>query len=327
MDDSILVACPQCGARLKTPAGSAGRAVKCPSCSAVTRVPGPQPAAAALPGAPGPAPVVRANRAVAGKPCPACGREVMLGDEIVACTTCGEPSHAACWQARGDCASPACAQVQAPSGQAEPRPTPLQGSTIPCPACAEQIPADAKVCPYCAEPTGEEAGPGPAVPRDFEAKSGFFGSKWRIRVTQGEIVARSPNGRTEMRVRHADAARDVTLKKRKLILRADGRKRTFLVDDFAGAAVSYWIHRRVVPLPSVLASDALSHAIVGIFIFRPILGTVGIVQGIMALQRIKNHPELFTGRGKAIAAIVIGSFDVLVTILLIIAIIALSAAG
>jgi len=131
MDHSILVACPQCGASLKAPAALAGRAVKCPRCSAVTRVPDPQPAAAALPGAPGPAAVARANRAVAGKPCPACGKEVMLGDEIVACVTCGEPSHAACWEARGGCASPACAQVQAPSAQAEPRQTPLPGGTIP----------------------------------------------------------------------------------------------------------------------------------------------------------------------------------------------------
>ena len=326
MDDSILVACPQCGVSLKAPAGLAGRAVKCPSCSAVTRVPEPQPAAAAPQGAPRPAPVVRANRAVAGKPCPACGREVMLGDEIVACTTCGEASHAACWEARGGCASPACAQGQAPSPQAEPRPTPLQGGTIPCPACAEQIRADAKVCPYCSEPLDASSEEWP-MPREFQAKSGFFGRKWRIQLQDEELVATALNGRDEMRVRRADAARDVILNKRKLVLHADRRKRRFMVDDLGNAAIRFWISRRAVPEPSILARDALMQGIVGIFIFRPILGTAAIVQGIMALQLIKRHPRLFMGRGSAIAAIVIGGFDLLVTILLIIVIIALSAAG
>jgi len=61
------------------------------------------------------------------------------------------------------------------------------------------------------------------------------------------------------------------------------------------------------------ASSALTFALIGIFCFGIILGPIAIFKGIKAVNTINFDPR-YKGKGRAIAAIVIGSFVVLLWI-------------
>lgn len=66
------------------------------------------------------------------------------------------------------------------------------------------------------------------------------------------------------------------------------------------------------------AKSALTNAIIGIFCLGFVLGPIAVYKGIKALNIIANDPG-YTGRGKAIAAIVIGGIVTLLNIVGIIA--------
>lgn len=61
------------------------------------------------------------------------------------------------------------------------------------------------------------------------------------------------------------------------------------------------------------AKSALTNAIIGIFCFGFVLGPIAVFKGIKVLNVIANDPG-YTGRGKAIAAIVIGGIVTLLNI-------------
>jgi hypothetical protein len=50
----------------------------------------------------------RANKAMSGSPCHACGRELSLGEDVAQCNRCQAVHHAACWDGPGGCAGDDC---------------------------------------------------------------------------------------------------------------------------------------------------------------------------------------------------------------------------
>ncbi|WP_282779875.1 DUF4190 domain-containing protein [Phaeodactylibacter xiamenensis] len=66
-----------------------------------------------------------------------------------------------------------------------------------------------------------------------------------------------------------------------------------------------------------LAIAGFVTGLVGIFILGIILGTLGIVFSAIALSRIKKEPEVRTGKGLAIAGLVLGIISVLGALIII----------
>jgi len=319
------VRCPRCGATLTVSGDVGGPALTCPDCGGALRVPpaesaasGPGVPAAArptidlvssVPARPVPQPaampsVIRANRPLAGTPCPACGREVLLGEEVVRCPDCGGVSHSGCWQQRGGCAAPTCAPAPAAPGAIL-----VAAAVKVCPACAENIPADAVVCPYCSESlTGP--GVGVAVPTTFKAPTGgVFARTWHFTNAGDELIAQLPRKGKEIRVRREEAPHAVVLTKRRLIITVDGKRTKFNIGDIGHVATAYWLTGRVTPRTSSVAKDALVSAIVGIFLFQIILGIWALVQAGRARNLIDQYPGALRGRDLATAATVIGILD------------------
>jgi hypothetical protein len=261
----------------------------------------------------GPPPeIVRANRLLAGKRCPACQREVLLGQEVIQCPRCGEPSHKACWEERGGCAALTCAPQQPAAAPA------AAPATRQCPACAEQIPATATVCPYCSEPLGRRRRQ--AAPTTFTAREGAFGTRgWTFKNRGDVLLAIGPEAEGEFRVHHDKAAEEVVLKRRKLQIATPSGWRSFKIDDIGYVAASFWLHGRPKPVTCSLATDALAWAILGIFCCQIIFGPVALIQASRAQQVINRHPRVITGRGLVTAARIIGVIDIILFVVVIIA--------
>src|SRR6516164_6738279 len=137
MPAAIAVACPSCNKQLNLGAHLAGKAVKCPGCQQVIKVPGgaapPSPVTAATPAAPSTIPVA----------CPSCGKQMNLGAQL----------------AGKSIKCPGCQQVvKVPGGAAAaPPPAPAAPATIAvtCPSCDKQLNLGAHLagksikCPGC----------------------------------------------------------------------------------------------------------------------------------------------------------------------------------
>ena len=50
----------------------------------------------------------RANKAIVGSPCDACGAEFRLGEEVAQCNQCQTVLHARCWDSAGGCSEEEC---------------------------------------------------------------------------------------------------------------------------------------------------------------------------------------------------------------------------
>jgi len=55
-----------------------------------------------------------------------------------------------------------------------------------------------------------------------------------------------------------------------------------------------------------VAIGGLVCSIIGLFIAGVILGTVGIISGAVGISKVNKHPEKYTGKGTAIASLIIG---------------------
>lgn len=74
------------------------------------------------------------------------------------------------------------------------------------------------------------------------------------------------------------------------------------------------------PKTSALAVSALIFGILGIICIVPIVGLVALILGISALVAIRRRPEVLTGSGMAIAGVVLGGLQILVSTLIVVAI-------
>jgi hypothetical protein len=100
---------------------------------------------------------MKANRALAGRTCLACGQAIDLGDDVFNCPKCRLTMHMACRERAGGCASPECAPPK-PSPDAAAVPPALRLAApgagtdlVPCRFCREPIQVGARKCRFCGE--------------------------------------------------------------------------------------------------------------------------------------------------------------------------------
>ena len=85
---------------------------------------------------------LKANRLIEGKPCAACGRTFVFGDDAAVCTACEALHDGRCWDERGGCAGAGC--VNAPLERLA---APTRGGATS--AATEEVPPGKKLCPHC----------------------------------------------------------------------------------------------------------------------------------------------------------------------------------
>jgi len=99
----------------------------------------------------------KANPKLEGKGCGWCQVALALGDDAAVCAACEREHHAACWDAKGGCTTPACAnaplrQLDPPAAGAVPRPDgavlAAQG-LMACRNCGYSIAIGTQICPMC----------------------------------------------------------------------------------------------------------------------------------------------------------------------------------
>jgi hypothetical protein len=203
--DVLRMRCPYCQVGLEFQSNFQGRAGKCPKCQMPITFQGapvlptvgppvappaavmpPPLAPAAAPAMPPPAPPLgreasgepqypermKANRALAGRVCPGCQKEIDLGDDVFNCPQCRATMHLACHEAGGGCAGcqPPVAPPLPPLAGIQPAGIPLAGipplmaeaaedtrPRVPCRFCSELIPQGAALCGFCGEYQNESA--------------------------------------------------------------------------------------------------------------------------------------------------------------------------
>ena len=183
---SITIQCPNCGKRYTVDESAAGKVATCAACGVKMRIPAvaaappppePAPEPAPAPDAPQPAPPepsaaglpteMRANRALEGRICPACGDPIQLGQPVRNCELCGRTHHADCWRKHNGCATLGCDNAPLPelgfapehqAAAAPGAPAPPTGETRKCPDCGEDVAKGAAKCPYCGKLLRKRAG-------------------------------------------------------------------------------------------------------------------------------------------------------------------------
>src|SRR5437879_5723034 len=100
-----IVSC-SCGAKIRVPEGSEGKAYCCPRCKADVLVP----FSSSVTAAPPESPVASA----AGASCPICQTVIADGEPAVSCPTCQQVHHRECWTEVGGCGTYGCEKAPAP---------------------------------------------------------------------------------------------------------------------------------------------------------------------------------------------------------------------
>src|SRR5687768_5426774 len=120
---SLSVITCDCGAKVRVPAESSGKAFRCPKCKASLVM-----AADSV--------VVRATQLSAGGEvvCPICQSAIQATESCVTCPGCHQVHHQECWTEIGGCGTYGCAQAPALDKSEDSAQTPLSawGDTKKC---------------------------------------------------------------------------------------------------------------------------------------------------------------------------------------------------
>ena len=171
--DKLTARCAACGTRLGFSPALRGQRRTCPKCGATLTLEAEGEAGpAAVPPQPAPAGAepaggtvfperMKANRALAGKACPGCSKEIELGDDVWNCQSCRSTMHQSCRESANGCANPQCPtfagayalapQAAAISPAAAAAPAGDAGDLVECRFCGEKIKARARKCRFCGE--------------------------------------------------------------------------------------------------------------------------------------------------------------------------------
>lgn len=86
---------------------------------------------------------------------------------------------------------------------------------------------------------------------------------------------------------------------------------------------SYYSTESPDPKPDKLAKTSMILGIIGLFIFGIILGLLALIFGAVSLGRISKNPDLYSGKGQAIAGLILGIIGLVGMIVLLVVLLTL----